>query len=63
MQAEGDRKVEMADEKFLEIADKKVPGDGMSEHDRTVLTRKILLKLDFRYDIPSIPLFRLQTEH
>jgi hypothetical protein len=36
------------DEKFDEVA-KSHPGtDGMTDHERAVLTRKILLKLDFR---------------
>ena len=59
MQAEEDRKAETMDDKFVEIADKKeVAGEGMSEHDRKVLTRKILLKLDFRYTILSTPLLK-----
>ena len=36
------------DEKFVENADKQNLHDGMSDHDRKVMTRKILLKLDFR---------------
>lgn len=39
---------EMAEDRFIEIGEKNhVAGDGMSEHDRKVMTRKILLKLDF----------------
>lgn len=42
-----DRKVDVADEKYIEEADKKpIGGDEMSDHDRKALTRKILLKLD-----------------
>lgn len=49
-------KEEMADEKYLEVGMKQhVGGDGMSDHDRKVLTTKILLKLDFRYVSPRIP--------
>ena len=44
------RKEEMADEKYIEVGMKQpVGGDGMSDHDRKVMTTKILLKLDFRY--------------
>jgi hypothetical protein len=42
--------MELGDEKFVEVA-KNGNGtvlDGMTDHERTVLTRKILLKLDFR---------------
>jgi hypothetical protein len=50
MQDAQNRKEEMADEKFIEVADKKrIPGEGMTDHERKVLTTKILLKLDFRY--------------
>jgi len=46
-----DRKVDMADEKYIEVAGKKAEaGNGMSDHERKVLTRKILLKLDLWYD-------------
>jgi hypothetical protein len=51
----------MSDEKFVEVANKNAAGDGMSEHDRKVLTRKILVKLDFRYSIPFIPLLQPNT--
>jgi hypothetical protein len=48
MDATHDRKDEMRDEKFIE--DKgKVGGAGLNDHNHKVLTRKILLKLDFRY--------------
>lgn len=47
----------MSDEKFVEVANKNAAGDGMSEHDRKVLTRKILVKLDFRYSMPSFRSF------
>lgn len=39
------------DEKFLEVADKKTHlGNALylSDHDRSTLTKRILLKLDFR---------------
>lgn len=45
--------MELGDEKFVEVA-KNGNGaglDGMTDHERTVLTRKILLKLDFRYGL------------
>lgn len=42
-------KQEMPEDRFIEIGEKShVAGDGMSEHDRKVMTTKILLKLDFR---------------
>jgi len=45
-----DRKEDMdiQDEKFVEVAKRQPATDGMTDHERTVLTRKILLKLDFR---------------
>ena len=56
-----DRKVDVADEKYIEEADKKpIGGDEMSDHDRKVLTRKILLKLDLWYAFPTIPLPRFK---
>ena len=51
-----DRKVDMADEKYIEEADKTaIGGDEMSEHDRKVMTRKILLKLDIWCAFPLVP--------
>ena len=48
---------EMTDEKFIEDHDKKhVVDDGMSDHERSILTRKILFKLDFRYTLSILPL-------
>lgn len=45
-----DRKVEMAEEKYLDVAARKPPEvDGLTDHDRKVLTRKILWKLDLWY--------------
>lgn len=41
---------ERPDEKFVEVA-RRGPGpgtDGMTDHERTVLTRNVLLKLDLR---------------
>jgi hypothetical protein len=52
----------MADEKYIEEADKKaIGGDEMSDHDRKVLTRKILWKLDLWYAFPTIPLPRFKS--
>jgi hypothetical protein len=41
-------KMELQDEKFVEVAKQQPGRDEMTDHERTVLTRKILLKLDFR---------------
>jgi len=40
---------EFRDEKFAEVSKEERGNDGMTAHERTVLTRKILLKLDLRY--------------
>jgi len=40
---------EFRDEKFTEVSKEARGNDGMTAHERTVLTRKILLKLDLRY--------------
>ena len=40
------------DDKFVEVAEKKdldTVGDGMTANEKAALTRRILLKLDFRY--------------